>query len=250
MADENQMTDAELQKAIDDQTKTGDEPQAEAKETPQEYEIKLATGQVYKGATRDEAEEKLRVSQEEATRTIRDRENQIRTLTAEKLASQQPKQESKDGKFEMEKYHNLLATDPLQAAYYLDSFRPEYRDAIATVETVKRANAAGTFMRRNPDYVDTPENSALLAERLQQEEGNWSNPDHMERAFYGLIRDGKMKREVEPEKPAKPTPPPRLGGVSPATKEIPDDSELYAMDDKTFNDFMTKRGVALPGRNR
>lgn len=247
-----EMTDAELQKAIDAETKNATEtPAPAATPDPQEYEIKLATGQVYKGATRDEAEQKLRFAQEEATKAIRDREQQIRTLMAEKLASQQPKP-SGDAQFETAKYHELLASDPLKAAYYLDSFRPEYKDAIATVETVKRANAAGTFMRRNPEYVDTPENSTLLAEKMQLDGGDWGNPDHMERAYYGLIREGKIKREAEPEpaKAAQPTPPPRLGGASPASKDIPDDHELYEMTDDQFAEFMSKRGIPVPRRGR
>jgi hypothetical protein len=249
---ELEMTDAELQKAIDAETKNANESVAvPAADEPKEYEIKLATGQVYKGKDRDEAEQKLRHAQEEATSAIRDRENQIRTLMAEKLAAQQPKPNGDSGKFEIEKYHQLLATEPMAAKKYMDSFDPDYQEAMQLIGEQKVAKAAGIFMRRNPEFQDTPENNNLVIERIKEEGGNWTNPDHIEHAYYGLRREGKIKTaEAEPEKAPKATPPPRLGGASPAAKDIPDDDELYGMDDKAFDDFMRKRGLALPGSRR
>jgi hypothetical protein len=78
---------------------------------PQEIEVKLDTGQVYKGKNEAEVIEQMKKAQESASRTIQQEKaakEEAQRLLAER---QSPPAKKEDGKFDAVQYYNLFQTD-------------------------------------------------------------------------------------------------------------------------------------------
>lgn len=245
MPDPNQMTDAELQTAIEQQstTATGD-PVAPPPE-PESYEYKTATGQVYKGKTKDEVIAAVLKAQENATLHIKEQHDKIKDMEA-KLQTQVQPATPVNGGFQKKRYYELLEEDPLQAQDYLDGFRPQYGRVMGAVEKFEYGLQAQEFIRRVPEFEDSQENATALFTRLKMENRPFT-ADNMQLVYHTLQSEGVIKNApAEPPRPATPNPPPVMGGASGQASELANiDAEVSGMTDAQFEDYLRKKGIPI-----
>lgn len=197
-------------------------------------EVKLSTGQTYKGATQQELMDQLVKAQENATTFIEQqkekdaaREARLAELEAELSKSRTPPPTTQ-GTFSSEKYYELLGKDPLLAADYLDGARygvsPEqvrevWVGAVHNSTEAAVVLQAALFEARCPDYPSTPEASDALLKQLGDRR---VSADNMELAWNELKRQGVItpKEEGTEEEKEKPRRAPRLpsgsGGSTPS----------------------------------
>lgn len=210
---------------------TAEEQAQQQQETPPEpqgegVEIKLATGQVYKGANWEEAAEKLARAQEEATRAIRDRETQIRELRERSQPVAEANTARTIPQFDPAEYYRRWEKDPRDARRYELStslgIPPEHVDdalryAIQTSRRSDESMMMAEFASSVGDiYADTPENGQRVAQYLA--ENNLPRTAHsLKLAVLDLSRQGQLdppnvEQPDETPKRRKPAPTLRSSG--------------------------------------
>jgi hypothetical protein len=243
---EDEMTDVELQTAIDQQSTTATGAPATPTppvDPPEGYEFKTATGQVYKGKTKDEVIAQMIKAQENATIHIKQQHDRLKDFEAR--AIQAPVAAPVNGGFQKAEYFKLLEEDPLKAQDYLDSYRPMVSRVLSTVDKMEYGFQAQEFLRAVPDYEDLPENADRIRTRLAAEQKPLT-ADNMRLAYYSLLGEGVIKKNAQAaEQNPGPRVPPVLGGAGAGpTDEIGNiESETANMDDKQFAEYLRKKGV-------
>ena len=185
-------------------------------EPPKEIEVKLTTGQVYRGKTQDEVMQQLVRAQEEASRTISD-------LRRQPEPEPQP---APAGEFDVNQYYKLLAENPVAAQNYMLGYQLgiDPNEVVPTLRYVydvsQRANASmqiAEFHARHPEYPGGTDSAELI---FREMEGRGKRPleatvEDLEHAYYTL-RDAKkivpLETPVAGQQPQ--TYAPTLGGNS------------------------------------
>lgn len=177
------------------------------------YELKLATGEVYKGANLEEAARKLAEGKEQASRTIENLGEQVERLKQERDALRQRTQEqarpaTPGNGFDKMTYYQLLETDPMQAQNYMDAYRFGYpdpnlvpqvhRQILNVAQEVTYERSLRDFYTENPDFPGGKEASTAVAERME-ELGLPITTDNLGRAYRQLVREGTIKPVAEQE---------------------------------------------------
>lgn len=169
----------------------------------QPIEVKLATGQVYRGRNHEEVLNAVVRAQEEATATIRDRERQIRELQQQQGAAAPvtlPANHQAGG-FDAAHYYETLASNPIAAMDYLDAYRygiapesvqPVMQETIRTSRDVRDNIAIRDFQINNPDWPGGKESSDMLLEAIQRE-GRPMSADDLELVYRRLVREGRLQ---------------------------------------------------------
>lgn len=166
-----------------------------------EQEVRLETGQVYKG-TPSQIQEALKKAQEEASRTLTKRNEELESLRAQLAQRPEVKVEEPTNK---NAYFEQWAKDPSKAtimalAQEMGIDPEEYvRITKANLENSSVNNASAEFTRRRPDFPNDAASSAVLKRHLQgvtQRFGIKSaaalTADHLELAFQDAIRAGDI----------------------------------------------------------
>ena len=257
MADKNpeEMSLEELEAAIDQETKTEADPAAKTKEPEEkeseEIEVKLETGQVYKGKTKDEIMDKLAKAETEATKAIRDRDEQIRNLTAA-LASKasspttaKAAERKMDESFDSSKYYELLQKDPLAAETYILEHNPTVQALVQKLARIDEGVETYNFQVRNQDYPATKEASAAIMARMEAEGRSWT-ADNLEIVFNTLKREGTVKpleakKEAE-EEVKTPKPPPTVRGESFQQEAH---AQIEQLSDADLEKLLRKKGLLV-----
>lgn len=175
--------------------------------SPSEVVLEVpGTGEVFKGATLEEAAQKLAQAKANTTTALRDRERQIRELQAVSATPPGPDLGT-TGTFSSQKYFEIWEKNPLEAQNYLDSFRPEVQQVMSTFNEVDSRLAAAQFTQRCPDYpVGDPQVAdALMAEMDRL--GRNADPDMMALTWYEMRDRGAIKPVNVQEQPQSYQPP-------------------------------------------
>lgn len=226
---------------------------------PKELEVKLSTGQVFKGATPEEVISKIASAQEQASTTIRDREEQIRQLN-EQLAQRQATQAqpiSADGTFDKKKYWELMDQNPVEAQNYLDSVRlqipqeqvvPAYQYAYTVSQRVADQMEVARFHQTFPDFPGGDQNADLLLRECEARGRATNNADMLGVTFMELQREGKITPSASANTTAtqqRETPPPMLGGGG-GQDVITDaniEQKMWQMTDEQLEQLAVKLGA-------
>jgi hypothetical protein len=211
-------------------------------------EIKLSTGEVYKGKTEAEVIEALKKGKEEATVTIRDRERQIKELR-EKDAPLTP---AKGEVFDKTKYYELMSEDPMGAFHYQMAYvmgvDPAHagealRYAYQTAQAVDARLQNALFREKYPsapygdDFADTMMNHMTDSRRAWTAEN--LGMTYLELKEEGKVKESKQDAPVPAEGDA---PPPNPGksssGVSSDTM-----SQIEKMSTNDLEAYLKKLGV-------
>ena len=167
------------------------------------FEIKLSSGEVFKGANAEEVAQKLADSKLAATEAIRDRERQIRERDAElaSLRSTQKPAPRGDNKFDTNKFYETLASDPASAldsylAYRLGIPETEVADALAfqrdTVAVVSAHLETAKFNSRHPDAPAGNEFADTMISAMKESGRDWT-ADNLSLVYRDLVDAGKVK---------------------------------------------------------
>lgn len=201
------------------------EPQPfQVQKTDSGVEVKLETGQVYKGATEAEALAALAKAQVEASKTIArlNRQPEVvpqATPTTPQLTPEQVAQQEAD------KY----IADSVARVAGFSSAQEMFNVLGKTVQTsvvTERAAMEADFLTANPDFPDTKESAEALV-KIMDDMGLPSNINSMNLAHAYAVKTGAYKALTQEQQQAKfaqafpqqvnqsrQTPPPMLPGSS------------------------------------
>ena len=219
-----------------------------------EVEVKLATGQVYRGKTQEEVIQQLVHAQEEASKTIKAKSDENKRLSELAQQAQTPPKpaEPANGGFNNTEYWRLMEADPLAALNYelkhvfgmdVQELKSAIQEGHETTEQLRQHSAVALFMHRHPEWPSTEESSQLLLERLQERQLPLTT-DSLELSFYSLVNEGKLKAEKPQEQSsAVNLPPPTLSGTGAGAPEPSIIEQAERMDSKQLEDLVTRLGM-------
>lgn len=224
-------------------------------------ELTLGDGSVVKGANLDEAFKNLATMKENASAAIRQTKTELEAEQQRRAQLEQelerykhPPQNNDNGKFNNEKYYQMLNTDPIGAQNYLDAHRfgisePEqvpatFNQMRQQVDNFTQQTVTASFLAQHAeDFPPTPEAAKALTAKVQSlvQNGVPFNADTLNYAYYELVQNGTIKpNEAKTEE--EETPNPSLGGGgSPA---LPSDvARAEQLDDKQLEALLRSKGV-------
>lgn len=208
-------------------------------ETPAEVkvEIDLQDGggvQVFKAVSHEELVEKLRVAQENATRKIRQQNEQLKTLRTQ--ATVKPRYQAKtitpDEEFVIGQEFTTSPTKAFaklfesQTGMTLDEFRQNQEATVEIREQNKAVRNAAEFVERHPEYVASPANAKKINAYIATH-GLPNALESVEEAYESLAADGLLVvEEKETSETRIETPKPKMrstmitgtGAVTTATR--------------------------------
>ena len=201
---------AELQQIIDDvasRAALGDP------NTP--IEVKLQTGQVYRGVP-SKVIENLSKSQEEASVLIRTQKDEMARLKTEleevRQASRKAETPQNDAEYKPERYYELFQEDPLKAQSYLDKFDPLKQEMQRTLETVRHRGELERFQNAVNFYPDDSAKAVFADEFVKSKlEPNAAN---YELVYWRMQAANKLPQPVISRMSPGQAPPPSLRGGS------------------------------------
>ncbi len=173
--------------------------QVETKKGDKLFRVKLENGHAYVGKTKDEVFEQLYKAQNNAAKTITEREAENRELRAKLDAASRPAAPAAPAAeaYDPQKYFDIMGKDPIAAQDYLDSHNPRIRELQQKVAAVDRmqekqqvTEAGMAFLTRNPDYVPTQENLNAINSVLNANRLKGDNLVNLEWAFSEAKRNG------------------------------------------------------------
>lgn len=172
-------------------------------------EVKLETGQIYRGQTPQDVLDQIVNAQTEATRTIRAREAEMAGLRQEleSVKQQIPKPPANASDAEKQQYYQTWAQDPKQALMMqlgeMIGVKPE-----RVVEVLKRSvegstvnSAADEFLGRCPDFPRTNEAGQLMHAAIKSRFGEGpdaTTADNLELVYHDLVRNGRIAPGMAP----------------------------------------------------
>jgi hypothetical protein len=230
------------------ETPAAPEPGRVYKAADGQFEIKLETGETFRGANAEELANNIAAAKTHATRAIelRDRENaELRQRVAER-SDQPPQPPAADPEktaaeqpqpFDAEKYFEMLDRDPQAALSYAASHNPHFQRMTMLTEQFADLMAVTAFHHSTPNFPSHDnEVAGKLLDRIVQS-GKDLTPQNLTTEWQGMLARGEAQpytRPVEtpaapaaPETPAPPPPPPP-GGETDASGAIADDA-AYTM---------------------
>lgn len=237
----------ELKTALGEEGKIPDAPVTPTE--PEEYEIRLDTGEVFKGKDKDEVLQKLAKAKADATAAIRDRERQIREL---KELKSQPKAEV-GSEFNKDEYYNLFAQDPMAAFDYAMSYKlgvppedvgPALRYAYTTTQVVNAQMENAAFRMKYPDAPLGDEFANIMVERMNELGRDWT-AQNLGATYLELVHEGKIKPEKK-SKESDNTPPaviPSLGSTSSRSAEDDEMSKVEGMSTAELEKYLRAKGM-------
>lgn len=191
--------------------------ETKAKE-PEVQEVKLATGQVYRG-TPEQIIGELTKAQTNASLALQELKRQN-----EALAQQVPRQpQGQPAEFDAKHYWELMEKDPRLGNRYAwaadlgipeDQVSQALSFAVQTATEVQRDRHLVAFYAQTPEYDANPDNAQLLIDRLQQS-ARPPTADNLKLSFMELVTEGRMKAleaPVAPETGPREAIPPSLAG--------------------------------------
>ena len=221
----------QIAQAIEDSTKQ--QQQAAAGGFP--LEVKLETGQVYRGKTPQEVLDQLVAAQTEASRTIQSRTAELEQLRTEVQTLKQqtpvPQLPATDQQAKLQQYYDTWARNPTEAnkmslaeiagipADEVSGIFQKMRETIIEAETNKAANI---FLAIHPEFPSSDESAALMRSAMVRRYGAQGyaqasrDPDKIEATYLDLVRNGKltpMDLPIEGQS-AQHTPIPQMRGSS------------------------------------
>jgi hypothetical protein len=172
-------------------------------------EVKLASGQIYKGKNQQEVIDQLVKAQENASAKI--------TSQAETLNQLQQTQVevAKEGEYSDNEYYRLWALPdggPKKAQSYLNSFDAQYKQLQTAAEQTRKTGELDNF-KANVGWVPTPDEAAAFASEFAIS-GMKPTALNLEVVFGRMQRAGTIGGVA----PTRRTPPQGLGVASPGTK--------------------------------
>lgn len=220
MPDENKPeTYEELDAAIT--AAVGGTPDAAPPAEPQMLEVKLATGQVYKGKTEKEVIDQLVKAQEHASMTIHEKDQQLKQVLSQ-MSTQRSAPATENAGFDQAKYFKLMEQNALEAADYLDSFRPKVREAYQSVQQLKQGGELTAFLNTCQDFPSTDPSAISAMKARMNAEGREPTADNLELVYGRLTREGVIKPAPKQSSSEQiPAPAPVLGGHSASSAPDP-----------------------------
>lgn len=187
---------AQLQQAVTEVRQT----------TPQQgipLEVKLPTGQIYRGTTPQEVLDQLVQAQTEASQLIKQQKDQLRDMEARIAEYTAPKPSETDAAHQKKiaDRYTTWAQNPTEAT------RQDLADLLGVpadkvVDVLKGAITNSTvsaateeFMNRVPNFPNNPQTAALMNETLRRRFGSGmeaATADNLELAYNELVRTGRI----------------------------------------------------------
>ena len=177
-------------------------------------EIKLETGQVYKGANEDELLKELAKAQEHSTRHIKEQKDElerVRTELQQVRSALPPPPRTDDNTYNPEKYFELWKDDPLKAHQYANQFDPEAQRVKSVIANQAQRSEIETFKDSVGFHPEQNPQAADVFSREFVKTGLQPTANNMELVYYRLVNNGTLQPQVTAN--VNPTPvPPQLGG--------------------------------------
>jgi hypothetical protein len=213
-------------------------------------EFKLGDGTVVKAANWEEAFNKVAEMKVNTAAAVRDREEQIRTLQAAQTSTTTTTQPA-SGTFDQKYYWEIMNTDPVAAANYLDATRfgverPEQVPQLFNEMRSVSVNSADTmeitaFQQMNPDFPGTPEASGLIIDRLAARNAPLTAAN-LDYEYLKAVRAGDIVPLIEESE--RPFVPPSLGrGASLSREENNLLEQIAQVPDDKLDEFYRKAGL-------
>ena len=188
--------------------------QAAVLETPAvPIEVKLATGQVYKGANHQEVIDQLVKAQEHSSAKIKEQGDSINAMQQAQLPVAEP---PKEGEFDKTTYWNLWADDPMKAKAYQDGFDPVQRELQQSAEQTRKRGELDNF-KATVGWTPTPEEATAFASEFARS-GLEATAINLEVIYGRMVRTGAIGAAT-PTRPRAPVPLNRNTGVPPVVDE-------------------------------
>lgn len=208
----DEQTAEQIKQIVDGQTRDAQGKfVSEHVEQPTEVkvEIDLQDGggvQVFKAASHEELVEKLRIAQENATRKIRQQNEQLKNLRTQ--ATVKPRYQAKtitpDEEFVIGQEFTTSPTKAFaklfeaQTGMTLDEFRQNQETTIEIREQNKAVRNAAEFIERHPEYVASPANAKKINAYIATH-GLPNALESVEEAYESLAADGLLVVEEKTE---------------------------------------------------
>ena len=171
-------------------------------------EVKLKTGQVYRGNTPQELLAEMAKAQENSSVRVKELSDEVERLKTQAPAQQQPPDENQ---WSPQTYFDIWQKDPLQAEEYKAKFDPKARQLEALMGRMQQTSELDNFKANVSFYPSADEAQAFADEftkaRLAPTAANF------ELVFWRMQNQGKLAPPQAQVKPHQ-APPPHIGGGS------------------------------------
>ena len=172
-------------------------------------ELKLSTGQTYKGKDQQELLNQLQRAQENASEKIRQQTEELNQLRS----AQTKAPPAEDGTFDSTVYYQLWADGkdgPIKAKQYMDGFDPSHKEWQTAIQQSKQ-NAATNAFKAAVGFNPTPEQAnayaaAFATSRLDP------TPANLELVYWRMVNTGQLEVNAPATRPGKTRAPASLGG--------------------------------------
>lgn len=217
-------------------------------------EVKLGDGSVVKADNIEEAFQKVAKMKEDTAAELKRTRDELQGFKSQFEDFQRKEQERevaarrqeavKDGKFDSERYYQLLNTDPVAANdYYFEyrfgrkpeDFNNEYQRVQQQVSVFEQERVAASFQARHAEeFPATPEAAKAMRQKTEEliSQGHPFSTKTLEMAWGELVESGTIKPlEQKEEKEERANPVLAGGGAqefTPADAEKLSDKELEA----------------------
>jgi hypothetical protein len=201
-----------------------------ADDAVKEVELKLETGEVFKGKDYEEVAKKVAAAQEESHRTLQ--AERARAATAEELAEvlrqkTAPAEKTNGHGFDLTHWNKLMTEGDVVGAFnYADSIRfgvapeevvPTITNTVRVTAEMRDAYEIQKFKNAHEDYPATKEAGEALTKWLKDEWGKEWDSGVLSFGYKQLAERGVIKPLEEKQHETGQEPPPMLGGTSAAT---------------------------------
>lgn len=226
--------------------------------TTQEFELKLANGNVIKAPNMEEALKMAAKMIEDNSSAYRETKATLDTMQTEVQTLRQQVEAAKpkpstDGGFDKDKYYQLLHDDPIRAQNYLDAQRfgvanpdevPGYFTGMyEKISSLDGQTLAAGFVNQHPEFPNDTDTAKALTGRVIElkNQGHPTSLTTMEMAYRQLVDEGKIKPvelKTEPEEELPPSP----GGAG-STVSQAELAKVEAMSDKELQAYLKSKGM-------
>lgn len=217
-------------------------------------EIKLDTGEVFKGDTWEETARAAAKAKEDTTNRLKEVENELRSLREAQQASETAKQASTTQAtgFDATKYWQMVNDGHLLDAekYKLGALFDIEPDMVVSTfnRTVEKTDKLWDsveiekFKMANPDYPGG-EAGGILATEMKEIGGEWDSR-RLSHVYAGLVKEGKIKPLEVEERNDEVIPLPSLsGGASRGAQDELSESDLIALPTAQLEALLRKKGL-------
>ena len=232
---------------------------AEAVATP--FEVTLGDGSVVKAANVDEAFRIVAKMKEDTAAALRaerqqreQRDAELARLNGEVERLKNPPKPVENGKFNSQRYYELLNSDPDAAnSYWFEAkfgVKPEamvedYQRTTQNVSNLVQQSVTASFLAQHAeDFPQAPETARVMRQRVEQLTGQGFpfTTDTLNYAYDQLVGEGAIKPNVKTDPDPQPTPNPSLSGAGggPSDAEV---SKAWDMPMEQLEDLIRTKGL-------